>query len=198
MKQRATSLVVQWPRPVASPSCHSCFGPTGYRREVPSPLSLDSNNWLEKCSEPRHLMSHLERLSCVRVCACSVTSVVSDSCDPMDCSPPGSSVHETLQARTLEWVAVPSSRDSSPPRTEPWSPSLAGSFFTTSITWEAYAYVCSPIFSVRILITWFRTSIHFHFILFFIFKKLASLTVCNWISSCFHTICWIYFTPNLK
>ena len=29
-------------------------------------------------------------------------------CDPMDCSPPGSSVHRILQARILEWVAVPS------------------------------------------------------------------------------------------
>ena len=34
-------------------------------------------------------------------------------CDPMDYSPPGSSVHEILQARTLEWVAMPSSRGSS-------------------------------------------------------------------------------------
>ena len=31
-------------------------------------------------------------------------------CDPMDCSPPGSSVHGILQARILEWVAMPSSR----------------------------------------------------------------------------------------
>ena len=37
-------------------------------------------------------------------------------CDPMDCSPPGSSVHGVLQARILEWVAVPSSRGSSWPR----------------------------------------------------------------------------------
>ena len=28
-------------------------------------------------------------------------------CDPMDCSPPGSSVHGISQARTLEWVAIP-------------------------------------------------------------------------------------------
>ena len=28
-------------------------------------------------------------------------------CDSMDCSPPGSSVHRTLQARILEWVAIP-------------------------------------------------------------------------------------------
>ena len=37
-------------------------------------------------------------------------------CDPMDCSLPGTSVHGILQARTLEWAAVPSSRGSSRPR----------------------------------------------------------------------------------
>ena len=37
-------------------------------------------------------------------------------CDPMDCSPPGSFVHGILQARTLEGVAMPSSRGSSQPR----------------------------------------------------------------------------------
>ena len=34
-------------------------------------------------------------------------------CDPVDCSPPGSSVHDILQARILEWVAMPFSRESS-------------------------------------------------------------------------------------
>ena len=34
-------------------------------------------------------------------------------CDPVDCSPPGSSVRGILQARTLEWVAIPFSRGSS-------------------------------------------------------------------------------------
>ena len=46
--------------------------------------------------------------------------LVAQSCltlhDPMDCSPPGSSVHGILQARTLEWVAMPFSRQSSPLR----------------------------------------------------------------------------------
>ena len=37
-------------------------------------------------------------------------------CNPMDCSPPGPSVHGILQARILEWVAMPSSRGSSQPR----------------------------------------------------------------------------------
>ena len=37
-------------------------------------------------------------------------------CDPMDCGPSGSSVHGILQARILEWVAIPFSRGSSKPR----------------------------------------------------------------------------------
>ena len=37
-------------------------------------------------------------------------------CNCMDCSPPGSPVHGILQARILEWVAIPFSRGSSPPR----------------------------------------------------------------------------------
>ena len=52
-------------------------------------------------------------------CVCILSgSVVSDLtlCDPMDCSPPGSSVYEILQARTLEWVAVSFSRQSSRPK----------------------------------------------------------------------------------
>jgi len=45
-----------------------------------------------------------------------------------------------LQARILEWVAIPFSRGSSQPRDQTASlmfPALAGSFFTTSTTWEA-------------------------------------------------------------
>ena len=48
--------------------------------------------------------------SLVYMCACSV---MSDSYDPMDCSPPGSSVHGIFQARVLEWGAIAFSRASS-------------------------------------------------------------------------------------
>ena len=41
-----------------------------------------------------------------------IHSVISD-CDPMDCSPPGPSVHGISQARILEWVAISFSRGSS-------------------------------------------------------------------------------------
>ena len=47
------------------------------------------------------------------LCECSVTSVQSALCDPMDCNPPGSPVHEILQARILERVAISFSRGSS-------------------------------------------------------------------------------------
>ena len=60
--------------------------------------------------------------------------------DSMDCSPPSSSVHGILQTGTLEWVAMPSSRDLPDlgiKPTSPLSPALAGRLFTTSATWEA-------------------------------------------------------------
>ena len=47
---------------------------------------------------------------------CSVTQLCLTLCSPMDCSPPDSYVHGILQARLLEWVDMPSSRGSSPPR----------------------------------------------------------------------------------
>ena len=45
-----------------------------------------------------------------------LTQSYSTLCDPMDCSPPGSSVQGILQARILEWVAISFSRGSSQPR----------------------------------------------------------------------------------
>ena len=53
-------------------------------------------------------------------------------CNPMDDSPPGSSVHGILQARILEWVAMPSSKDLPNPGIKPLSVScITGRFFTT-------------------------------------------------------------------
>ena len=46
-------------------------------------------------------------------------------CNPMDCSPPGSSVHGVLQARILEWVAIyPPPQDPPSSGIKPWSPAL--------------------------------------------------------------------------
>ena len=47
-------------------------------------------------------------------------------CDPIDGSPPGSSVHGVLQARTLEWVAISFSSGPGFVRTPPYDPSVLG------------------------------------------------------------------------
>ena len=51
-------------------------------------------------------------------------------CDPMDYSLPGSSVHRILQARILEWVAIPFSRGSSWPRGRTQVSHIAGGFLS--------------------------------------------------------------------
>ena len=55
-------------------------------------------------------------------------------CDPMDCSPPDSSVHGIFQAKILEWIAIPPLGDLPDPEIEPASlaSALAGRFFTTA------------------------------------------------------------------
>ena len=69
-------------------------------------------------------------------------------CNPVDCSPPGSSIHGILQERVLEWAAISSSRDLPEPGIKPTSlmfPSLACGFFTTSATWKAQnTYILMP------------------------------------------------------
>ena len=55
-----------------------------------------------------------------------VTQMCPTLCNPKDCSPPGSSVHGILQARILEWVAIPFSRGFFQPRDQTWDFCIAG------------------------------------------------------------------------
>ena len=55
-------------------------------------------------------------------------------CDRTDCSPPGPSVHGILQARILEWIAIPFSRGSSWPRDWTRVPCIASRFFIFWVT----------------------------------------------------------------
>ena len=68
---------------------------------------------------------------------CSVTQSCPTLCDPVDCSPPGSSVRGILQARILEWVAIPFSKGSSWPRDRTRVSCTAGRHFTLWATKEA-------------------------------------------------------------
>ena len=73
-------------------------------------------------------------------------------CDPMDCSPPGSSVHGILQTRILEWIAISFSRGSSWPKYRIQISCIAGGFFITWATRESlnsrspwsFTVVCFP------------------------------------------------------
>ena len=74
-------------------------------------------------------------------CTYEIESVVAQLCpalsNPMDCSLPGSSVRGILQARILEWIAIPFSRGSSRPRNRTWVSCIAGRFFTVWAPREA-------------------------------------------------------------
>ena len=64
------------------------------------------------------------------MCVCLVFKSCLTLCDPMDCSPPGSSVHGILQAGILESVAILFSRGSSRPRDQTRATCMADRFFT--------------------------------------------------------------------
>ena len=73
---------------------------------------------------------------------CSVSVLVAQSCltlsHSMDCSPPDFSIHESLQARILQWIAMPSCRGSSWPRDWTRVSCIAGRLFTIWATRERY------------------------------------------------------------
>ena len=118
------------------PHCVACVVLAPWPEIIPKPYAVDAqglNHWTTRnapCvffSVYGHLSLDLGPLSsrvisswepCLNsiwVHAKSLWSCQS-LCDPMDHSPPGSSIHGILQARILEWVAMPSSRGSSQPR----------------------------------------------------------------------------------
>ena len=100
----------------------------GWARVPKSPLSPDlcppDLSLRDRWQSPQvKLLSHHQ---CPVLVAWSCPTL----CCPMDCSPPGSSVHGILQARIVEWVAIPFSRGSSLPRDQTRVFCTAGRFFT--------------------------------------------------------------------
>ena len=107
----------------AAKSLQSCPTLRPHRRQptrLPRPWDSPGKNTGVGC----HFL-----LQCVKV---KSESEVTQSCptlsDPMDCSPPGSSIHGIFQARVLEWGAIAFSAS---PGIKPASPALEGSFLTT-------------------------------------------------------------------
>ena len=79
----------------------------------------------------------------------SVAQLCPNLCKPMDCSPPGSSVHGISQARILEWVAISFSRGSSWPRNWTQVSGIAGRFFTDWASRESLVSVVSSSLDAR-------------------------------------------------
>ena len=72
-------------------------------------------------------LHHLDSFVCVCVLVAQSCLTL---CNPTDCSLPGFSVHGILQARILEWIAIPFSRGTSQPRNRTLVSCMAGRFFT--------------------------------------------------------------------
>ena len=85
--------------------------------QIPEVVVLDQRLYLVI------LQSARSEKVCVWMCVL-VTQSYPTLCDPTDCSPQGSSVRGILQARILEWVAIPFSRGSPDPGMEPRSSAL--------------------------------------------------------------------------
>ena len=106
-----------------------------------------------------HLLTYTRTITCnACMCVCVCVCVPAQSrqlcqtlCDPIDCSPPGSSVRGISQARirTLEWVVMPSSRGSSWPRDWTQDSCIVGRFFTTKSPGKPLVYKSTPSYTHR-------------------------------------------------
>ena len=93
---------------------------------------------------------------------CGFDQLCSTLCNPMNCSPPGSSVHGILQARILEWEAIPFSRGSSQPRDQTSVSCIGRWILYQCATWEAQRNHCFMSVSafIRLHFFFFFKNIH--------------------------------------
>ena len=113
-------------------------------------------NWIALDTQRRKIFLPLSPqdshpLVCVYVLVAQSCPTV---CDPMDCSPPASSVHGIFQGRILEWVTIPFSGGSSQPRDQTWVSCIAGSFFTVWAMREASSYFSFVFINFYYLLIW--------------------------------------------
>ena len=93
---------------------------------------------------PKHNLLSFE-VNIILLVQCSSLCYILSLCNPVDYSPPGSSVHGISQARIQEWVAISSCRASSQPKDQTHisvSPAFADRFFTTAPTPGKFTNIC--------------------------------------------------------
>ena len=79
---------------------------------------------------------------------------MSDACDPMDCSLPGSSVHGILQASILKWVSFSSPGYLSDPGIKPESPALQADSLPTELQGKPLSTLTFPHCQIRLILSW--------------------------------------------
>ena len=109
-----------------------------------------------------------------------VAQSCSTFCNPMDCSPPGFSIHGIFQARILEWVAVSFSRRSSWPRDRTWVSHIAGR--------------CFPIQNVM-RTSWFHYYPFLHFF-FTVFIEFVTILLLSYVLACWPQSTWDLSSPT--
>ena len=101
-----------------------------YYHKIWKNVKMVTLKFLDDCTDLLLFFKADYFLLCCAVLYWAVSQSCPILCDPMDCSLPGSPVHGILQARTLEWIAMLSSRGSSQPRDRTQVSHVAGGFFT--------------------------------------------------------------------
>ena len=99
---------------------------------------------IDRCFPGLSMISNVTFSWCVKA-KVLVTQLCLTLPDPVDCSPPGSSVHEILQTRILDWVVIPFAGDL--PGIEPGSPALQADTFPSEPPNEAACggpAICMP------------------------------------------------------
>ena len=102
--------------------------------------SMGSNFTMNEVRQDKESSILLTRtcFACILLsCFCLAAKLCLTLCDPMDCSPPGFSVHGISQTRILEWVAISLSSRSAWPRNQTHISCLADKFLTTEASEEA-------------------------------------------------------------
>ena len=120
------SIQSHWPEPLCCPSLQQVHH---WLLGKPMVSTVEHNNPQHRLYSPTSLTDEgWNNKTCTHVCL--VAQLCPTLCDLMDCSLPGSSVREILQARILEWVAIPFSRGSSQLRDRTQVSGTAGRSFT--------------------------------------------------------------------
>ena len=131
------SLVVQWLRCAAINARVHVLSLVGERR-YHKPCNVAKKRKLNS------LFPNMKGIT-YEICCAGCAQLYLTLCDPMDCSPPGSSVQEISQARILEWAAFPSPGIFQTQRSNPSSPHL--------LHWQADSLPLAPL--VKNMLIWF-------------------------------------------